>query len=155
MDELLGTRAQPERWSRFGSLCAEVGNRGTDGTISDVHVISIVWLLMIGDFQSKGNFPSVPRHSPAFPAFPGIPGTFRVRETSGTSEKEQFPVSGFSGGWDLALGSGKRRLSEKKLRFGVSRIGGCDKLCPFQQPKWKSWLREDQRWSAKASSRLR
>jgi hypothetical protein len=25
MDELLGTRAQPERWSRFGSLCAEVG----------------------------------------------------------------------------------------------------------------------------------
>jgi len=25
MDELLGTRAQPERWSRSGSLCAEVG----------------------------------------------------------------------------------------------------------------------------------
>src|SRR5437879_7710187 len=24
MDELLGTRAQPERWSRSGSLCAEV-----------------------------------------------------------------------------------------------------------------------------------
>jgi hypothetical protein len=26
------------------------GNRGTDGTFSDVHVISIVWLLMIADF---------------------------------------------------------------------------------------------------------
>src|ERR1700688_3433668 len=25
MDELLGTRAQPERWSHSGSLCAEVG----------------------------------------------------------------------------------------------------------------------------------
>src|SRR5713101_7213427 len=25
MDELLGTRAQPERWSLSGSLCAEVG----------------------------------------------------------------------------------------------------------------------------------
>jgi hypothetical protein len=25
MDELLGTRVQPERWSRSGSLCAEVG----------------------------------------------------------------------------------------------------------------------------------
>ena len=62
MDELLGTRAQPERWSRSGSLCAEVGNRGTDGTISDVYVISIAWLLMIGDFQSRGDFPFVPRH---------------------------------------------------------------------------------------------
>src|SRR6266478_1649394 len=26
MDELLGTRAQPERWSRSGSLCAEVAH---------------------------------------------------------------------------------------------------------------------------------
>ncbi len=25
MDELLGTRAQPDRWSRSGSLCADVG----------------------------------------------------------------------------------------------------------------------------------
>jgi hypothetical protein len=32
---------------------------------SDVHVISIVWLVMIGDFQSKGDFPSVRRHRPA------------------------------------------------------------------------------------------
>jgi hypothetical protein len=35
---------------------------GTDRTISYVHVISIVWLVMIGDFQSRGNFPFVPRH---------------------------------------------------------------------------------------------
>ncbi len=40
-------------------------NRGTGGTISDVHAISIVWLLMIGDFQSKGNFPFVPRYRTA------------------------------------------------------------------------------------------
>ncbi len=40
-----------------------LGNRGTDGTFSAVHVISIVWL--IGDFQSKGNFLSVPRHPAA------------------------------------------------------------------------------------------
>jgi len=33
---------------------------GTDGTFSDVHMISIIWLVMIGDFQSGGNFPSVP-----------------------------------------------------------------------------------------------
>ena len=39
-------------------------NRGTDGTFSDVHVISIVWLVMIGDFQSRGT--SVcPRAHPA------------------------------------------------------------------------------------------
>ena len=30
------------------------GNRGTDRTISGVHVISIIWIPMIGDFQSKG-----------------------------------------------------------------------------------------------------
>jgi hypothetical protein len=40
------------------------------------------------------------------------------------TEKKQFPVFGFSGGWNLVLGSGKRRLPEKKLRFGGSRIGG-------------------------------
>jgi hypothetical protein len=46
-----------------------VGNRerksGTDGTFSDVHVISIVWLLMIGDFQGRGTSrlsPGTPRH---------------------------------------------------------------------------------------------
>jgi len=38
------------------------------------------------------------------------------------TEKKQFPVSGFSGGWNLALGSGKRRVPKKKLRFGGSRI---------------------------------
>ena len=38
------------------------------------------------------------------------------------AEKKQFPVSGFFGGWNLALGSGKRRVPEKELRFGGSRI---------------------------------
>ncbi len=38
---------------------------GTNGTISDVHVISIVWLVMMGDFQNKGNFAAVPRHHTA------------------------------------------------------------------------------------------
>lgn len=50
------------RWR--GILCGHTiqrGNRGTDGTISDVPVISIVWFVMIGDFQSRGDFPSVPR----------------------------------------------------------------------------------------------
>lgn len=42
-----------------------LGKSGTGGTISDVHVISVVWLVMIGDFQSRGDFPSVPRHPPA------------------------------------------------------------------------------------------
>src|SRR5260370_23268961 len=40
-------------------------NRGTGGTISDVHAISIVWLVMIGDFRSKGNFPFVRRYRTA------------------------------------------------------------------------------------------
>jgi hypothetical protein len=34
----------------------------TDRTIFDVHEILIVWIVMIGDFQSRGNFPSVHRH---------------------------------------------------------------------------------------------
>jgi hypothetical protein len=38
------------------------------------------------------------------------------------TEKRQFPVSGFSGGSNMVLGSGKRRVPEKKLRFGGSRI---------------------------------
>jgi hypothetical protein len=38
-------------------------------------------------------------------------------------KKKQFPVFDFSGGWNLALGSGKRRLPEKKLRFGDQELG--------------------------------
>lgn len=37
---------------------------GTDRTISDVLVISIARLILIGDFQSKGNSRFVPRHRP-------------------------------------------------------------------------------------------
>src|SRR5260370_33648569 len=32
-------------------------------------VISIIWLVMIGDFQSKGNFSSVPQHPQNLPAW--------------------------------------------------------------------------------------
>jgi len=38
----------------------EIG--GQAGRFSDVHVTSMVWLVMIGDFQNRGNFSSVPRH---------------------------------------------------------------------------------------------
>src|SRR5216683_7531209 len=51
------------------------GKSGADGTFSDIHVISIVWLVKIGDFRSKGNFPSVPRHRP-----PAPPGTLWCKE---------------------------------------------------------------------------
>src|SRR2546422_827140 len=40
------------------------------------------------------------------------------------TEKTQFPGFGFPGGRNLALGRGKRRLPEKKLRFGGSTLGG-------------------------------
>jgi len=41
------------------------------------------------------------------------------------AERRSFPVFGFSGGWNLALGRGKRRLPEKKLPLGP-RLGSCD-----------------------------
>jgi hypothetical protein len=40
------------------------------------------------------------------------------------TEKKQHPVFGFSSEWNLALGSRKRRLPQKNLPFGKSRIGG-------------------------------
>jgi hypothetical protein len=47
--------ATPDKrgYGRSGIL----GKSGKDGTISDVHVMSIVWLLMIGNFQGKGIVP--------------------------------------------------------------------------------------------------
>jgi len=42
----------------------------------------------------------------------------------------QFVARRRADGGTLALGSGKRRLPEKKLRFGGSRIGGV--LCSAQ-----------------------
>ena len=39
-----------------------MGKSGDRRDDSDVHVISIVWFVMIGDIQSRGNFPSVSRH---------------------------------------------------------------------------------------------
>jgi hypothetical protein len=51
-------------------LSAEIGKSGTDGRLSDVRVVSIVWLLMIGDFQSRGTSrvsPGTPTRDPVFP----------------------------------------------------------------------------------------
>jgi hypothetical protein len=50
---------------RTKAIARNRGKSGTDRTISDVHVLSIVWLVMIGDFHSRGNFRSVPRHHTA------------------------------------------------------------------------------------------
>ena len=46
------------------------------------------------------------------------------------TEKKQFPVSSFSGGWNLTLGSGKRRVPERKLRF--RRIKNSGVICCAQ-----------------------
>ena len=37
------------------------GEVRTDGTLSDVCLTRLVWLIEIGGFRSRGNFPSVPR----------------------------------------------------------------------------------------------
>jgi hypothetical protein len=58
---------------------AHIGKSGTGGTISDVPVISIVWLAMIGDFQSRGNFLATRRHCER-PAAEGGPYE-KIRET--------------------------------------------------------------------------
>jgi hypothetical protein len=52
------------------------------------------------------------------------------------TEKTHFPVFGFSGGWNLALGRGKRRLPEKKLRSEEQDLEVCDMLRPIREPKW-------------------
>jgi hypothetical protein len=44
------------------------------------------------------------------------------------TEKKQFPVSGFSGGWNLALGSGKEG-SRRKNCASEDQEFGCDMLC--------------------------
>lgn len=38
----------------------ELGNPQTDGAFSDICSTRLAWLIMIGDLQRKGNFPSVP-----------------------------------------------------------------------------------------------
>ena len=55
---------QKETAQQTQQQVVQVWGIGTDGKISDLHMIPIVWLLMIGDFQSKGHFPHVPRHPP-------------------------------------------------------------------------------------------
>ena len=41
---------------------------GTDGRFSDICLTRLVLLITIGDFQSKVNFPSVPRCRPPLPS---------------------------------------------------------------------------------------
>jgi hypothetical protein len=55
--------------------------------------------------------------------------------TGGTVSAVRFGGAVGTRRWNLALGGGKRRLPEKKLRFGESRIGGCDMLSPIQVAK--------------------
>jgi hypothetical protein len=38
---------------------------------------------------------------------------------------------------NLVLGSVKRRVLEKKLRYEDQEFG-CDMLCPIHEPKWKN-----------------
>jgi len=40
------------------------------------------------------------------------------------TEKTQFPGLRFFRGWNMVLSRGKRRLPEKKLRFGGSKTWG-------------------------------
>jgi len=60
------------------------------------------------------------------------------------TEKRQLPGFRSSGGAELALGRGKRRLQEKKLhKYCISEdqdLGICDMLSPIQERKWKSWF---------------
>ena len=42
-------------------LLALTGSPRTDGTLSDVCLTRLVWLITIGGFRSRGNFPPVPR----------------------------------------------------------------------------------------------
>src|SRR5260370_5755623 len=46
-------------------------------------VISIIWLVMIGDFQSKGDFSSVPQHPQNLPT--SVDGKFRARDNRSLS----------------------------------------------------------------------
>src|SRR2546426_5806674 len=54
---------RPERSHLLRSISFSTIFLKEPGDRRDVHVISIVWLVMIGDFQSKGNFPSVSRRA--------------------------------------------------------------------------------------------
>src|SRR5882762_854077 len=53
--------------NKFGLVRPPYYGKSEDrrGRFLDVHAISIVWLVMIGDFRSGGDFPSVARQPPA------------------------------------------------------------------------------------------
>jgi hypothetical protein len=56
-------------------------------------------------------------------------------------KRGSFPIFGVSGGAELALGRGKRRLPEKRLHFEGPRPWGGDIRSPIQEPKWKYWFK--------------
>jgi len=53
----------------------------------------------------------------------GRPGRGAGKVFVDCTKKTGFPVLGFSSGWNLALGRGKRRLPEKKLRSEEQDLG--------------------------------
>jgi hypothetical protein len=59
------------------------------------------------------------------------------------TEKSSSPISGFSGGTELAFGRAKRcDQGKKSLRTAIGRstVTFGDKLNPIQEPKLKSWI---------------
>ena len=65
------------------------------------------------------------------------------------TERHSFPILGFSGGAELALGRAKRAAfgekvpmtsgnSTKYIPFGGSEVDGRDRLTEYREPKWKS-----------------
>jgi hypothetical protein len=68
-------------------------------------------------------------------------------------KRGSFPVFGFSGRAELALGRGKRKLSEKNCTSEDQDLGVCDMLSPIQEPKWKSWFYLADAEAARSSKR--
>ena len=107
---------------------------GTGGTFSEVHVISNRWLVMIGDFQSRGNFPFVPRHRPRHSRHhtavvsdewrvtrqgAGLkPGLYKARRRDGSKNKR--PDDALKGGATFKKGAAVLR-PYKEIRETVRR----------------------------------
>jgi hypothetical protein len=97
MDELLGTRAQPERWSHSGSLCAEVG---TGRAVLSPFLAPALFLRCASDSFSltkpntscKIEWPA-PLRSEGVRVHPGMPFGF-PSETASASPESSAPRSG-------------------------------------------------------------
>src|SRR5258708_7937812 len=101
-------------------------------------VISIVWLLMIGDFQSKGNFPSVPRHHTAVASGPPPPAGGRggkKRERRGGAKprpkkarRKRRPAAALQKKGRLEAGATKYETS--RLSPGTETLEGLARVAP-------------------------